>query len=389
MSKSRSLLIGIGIIAALVIGFLIGLSVDSPRLSKRSVSGTIGKVNNYRNSQISEADIRLKNELASDTAKLKMLQGYFNFYYVGALKMTADVELAVKEATSVEAFQISNKSLTSSLENYGKFLLSARTDLLIALAACKSLRETDPILLRNTLNQGRNVVAQINYRDRVVLDFVDALSTFIKSNKPGQFQGLEKAHDLLVANEVFNALITKNKVVLKFLDKTSLFSKSQENLNIWDQQKLSSMIQQDMEKLHGLKFNDAERLGQYNDADKLKANDAEKLGREHQKDAEKLGLSKDATKLGQIASDAEKLGIVYMADNEKLRCDAEKLGITDMEKLGGNGGNGGNWGGDTEKLGRALINDAEKLGFNDMEMLGHGVMRWLNDNESLGAFSPR
>ncbi|MEI7831524.1 MAG: hypothetical protein WCI31_17220, partial [Prolixibacteraceae bacterium] len=249
MSKSRSLIIGIGIIAALVIGFLIGISVDYPRLSKRSVSGTIGKVNNYRNTQVSEADILLKNELAADTAKLKMLRGYFNFYYVSALKMTSDVELAVKEATSVEAFQVINKLLTASVESYGKFLLSARTDLLMALGACKSVREADPIQLRNTLNQGRNVVAQINYRDRVVLDFVDALSTFIKSNKPGQYEGLEKAHDLLMANEVYTALITKNKVVLKFLDKTALFSKSQENLNSWDQQKLSSMIQQDVEKL--------------------------------------------------------------------------------------------------------------------------------------------
>ncbi|HEY5511136.1 MAG TPA: hypothetical protein VIK10_08915 [Prolixibacteraceae bacterium] len=362
MKKSSNLFVVFGIVAALIIGFLIGISTDYPRLNKQALSGTIGKVNNYRNIQVSETDIQLKNELLTDTVKLKMLQGYFNFYYVGALKMTADVALAVNEATDIEAFQVKNKSLTSSLENYGKFLLSARSDLLLSIAACKSVREIDPILLRNTLNQGRNVVAQINYRDRVVLDFVDALSTFIKSNKAGQYQGLEKAHDLLVANEVYTSMIAKNKVVLKFLDKTSLFSKSQENLNVWDQQKLSTMIQQDMEKLSliDFTFGDAEKLG------RERQNDTEKLGRMN--DAEKLGIYVDAAKLGQIAGDAEKLGSVFVRDTEKLRCDVEKLGAFD-----------------TEKLGLFTQSDAEKLGFEDSEMLGAGL---TNDTEILGSFPP-
>jgi hypothetical protein len=381
MSKQKSLLIGIGIVAALVIGFLIGISVESPRLNKRSVSGTIGKVNNYRNTQVSEADILLKDELLTDTAKVKMLRGYFNFYYVGALKMTADVELAVKEATSIEAFQVSNKSLTTSLESYGKFLLLARTDLLMALAACKSVKEANPILLRNTLNQARNVVAQINYRDRVVLDFVDALSTFIKSNEPVQFHGLEKAHDLLMANEVYIAMITKNKAVLKFLDKTVLFSKSQESPNTFDQQKLSTMIQQDVEKLShiDITFSDAEKLAQYNDAEKLNVGDAEKLGH-YTLDSEKLGIYGDATKLGQVAGDAEKLGIVYVADNEKLRCDVEKLGVTDMEKLGRMMIN------DAEVLGgyQMFAFDSEKLGFDDSESLGSQASGLTNDAEKMG-----
>ena len=120
------------------------------------------------------------------------------------------------------------------------------------------------------------------------------------------------------------------------------------------------MIQQDVEKLSHIDFT-------WGDAAKLKGGDAERL---KANDTEKLAKYNDATKLGQIASDAEKLGVVYVQDNEKLRCDVEKLGLTDMEKLSGNGGNGGNWR-DTEKLGRAMIYDAEKLGLN----VGGGVMR--------------
>ena len=361
----KDIIVGIGIIASLIAGFLVGLSVDTPRLNNRSVSGTIGKVNNYRNVRVSEADIQLKNDLATDSSKLKALQSYFNFYYVGALRMNTDVDFAVKEATATESFQIKNKSLTAGLENYGKFLLSARTDLLIVLAACKSVKDADPIILRNTLNQGRNVVAQINFRDRIVLEFVDALTTFIKSNKPGQYQGLEKAHDFLMANEVYTAMITNNKPVLKFLDKSSMFSKSQENLNIFDQQKLNGMIQQDMERLGSLRINDSE---------KLNAGDTEKLGLEF--------TYNDAQKLGSIASDAEKLGTALFNDTEKLRCDVEKLGCMDAEKLGGYT----LFASDAEKLGRVQRwTDAEILGLDDKEMLGHGPSRWINDAENLNS----
>ncbi len=364
MRKHRNLLIGIGIIASLVTGFLIGLSVDAPRLNKRSVSGTIGKVSNYRNNRVSEADILLKNDLVTDSSKLKSLQGYFNFYYIGALKMNTDVDFAVKEATAIESFQSRNKSLTEGLEDYGKFLLSARTNMLLTLAACKSIKESDPIILRNTINQGRNVVAQINYRDRIVLEFVDALSTFIKSNKPGQYPGLEKAHDLLMANEVFTAMIARNKAVLKYLDKTAMFSKSQENLNSYDQQKLRGMIRQDMERLGSLRINDSE---------KLNAGDTEKLGLEF--------TYSDAQKLGSIASDAEKLGTALFNDTEKLRCDIEKLGSMDAEKLGGYQ----LFTPDAERLGRLQrYTDAEKLNIEDREMLGGGPSRWINDVENLG-----
>jgi hypothetical protein len=342
MKKSGSLFVVLGIIGALMVGFLIGISVDFPKLNNQTFSGTIGKVNNYRNTQVAEADIQLKNELVTDTAKLKMLQGYLNFYYVGALKMSFDADMAVKEAVAVVDFQNANKTLISSMESYGKYLVSARTDLMLALSACSSIADKDPIQLRNALNQGRNVVAQINYRDRVVLEFVKALSSFIMLGKAGQYKGLEQAHDMLVANEIFTAAITKSKVVLKYLDKTTFFTKSKENLNGIDQQKLSMMIQQDMEKLADLSLS---------------------------VDAEKPGINRDASKLGGVVAEAEKLGIAFTKDVEKLACDAEKLGSYD-----------------TEKLGLFMLNDAERLnGFRDhfdSEKLG-----MILDSESLG-FDP-
>jgi len=82
MKKSKNLLFVPGIVAALVVGFLVGLTVDFPKADDSAISGTIGKVDHYRNIQASEADIELRNELANDTPKLKQLQNYLNFYMV-------------------------------------------------------------------------------------------------------------------------------------------------------------------------------------------------------------------------------------------------------------------------------------------------------------------
>ncbi|MDP2236944.1 MAG: hypothetical protein Q8J88_10965, partial [Bacteroidales bacterium] len=56
-------------IAALVVGFLIGFSVNSIAPSSDDLAGSIGKVDRFRNVQITEDDILLRNEFVEDTAK--------------------------------------------------------------------------------------------------------------------------------------------------------------------------------------------------------------------------------------------------------------------------------------------------------------------------------
>jgi len=275
--------------------------------------------------------------------------------------MSFNADMAVKESVAVSAFYNANKSLIAGVESYGKYLLSARTDLLLTLSACSSVTDADPIQLRNILNQGRNVVAQINYRDRIVLEFVKELSAFIMLDKPGEYKGLEQVHDLLVANEIFTSVITKNKVALKFLDKTKLLSKSQQNLSAIDQQKLGMMIQQDVENLSRWAFaGDAEKL-RLTDNEKLKSADSEKL--------DHFTPFLDVQKLSSIAGDAERLGVSLTKDVEKLACDAEKLGIFDTEKLGG-------------------FRDNESLGINVFFTFDSEKLGILMDSEALGGFDP-
>lgn len=315
MKKKTNLLTVFGILATFVIGFLIGITIEYPKVGDDEISGTIGKVNNYRNTKATEADIQLKNELLADSAKQKSLQKYLNFYYVTALKMAGDIDFAVKEANAVEDFKRINQTQISNLDSYGKLLSKARTDLLFALSASKTIKDVDPALLRDLLNKASNMVAQMNYRNRSVLGFIDAVALFSKPNSSTEYEGMKRAHDILSLNEINTSVLTGNKPVLKFFDKKAFFNNVQE-LNWADPKNLNDMMQQDIEKLGAVEM-DVEKLGSVH-------LDAEILGRIM--DAEILGFVCDMEKLQLI--DAERLeGCIVDAEKLNIYVDAEKLGI--------------------------------------------------------------
>ena len=54
--KNRSLLI-LTIAVSLVVGFLTGMLVDFPKTDNTQLSGTIGRVQNYKNVKVTEKDI--------------------------------------------------------------------------------------------------------------------------------------------------------------------------------------------------------------------------------------------------------------------------------------------------------------------------------------------
>ncbi|MGV8095972.1 MAG: hypothetical protein AB2L24_29320 [Mangrovibacterium sp.] len=324
MKKKNTLLIAFAIFMALVIGFVIGALINYPPVNDAEISGTIGKVKNYRNAKASEADIQLKNDLLADSAMLESVKNYMNFYYVRALEFGKNIDFAVKEANANEAFKTKNTQKIIALESYGEFLRSARKHLLIAVSACQSAKETDPVVLRNSIIRANDVIAQMTYRNKAVLNFITELEAFIQEAGTDKYPALNKAHDLLTYNEIISSLILKDQVLIKFFDKKKLYSKDFKSSGPAD---LKEMIKQDVENLKAL---DAEKLGAA-DAEQLGFLDTEKLS-EIIEDAESLGVF-DTENLGVF--DAENLGIIFDAEKLGLVFDAEKLSeFMDAEALG-------------------------------------------------------
>ena len=367
----------IAAIFGIIAGFLIGISVEYPRISNEDLSGTIGKVKKYNNAKATEADIKLQNELASDTTLLISMRNYIAFYYVNALSLGEQIEIAVNESRSVTDFSNRFGTEINTVENFGQFLSETRSDLLLMLALCDDPKSVNAALIKNFTAQTQNIIVRTNYYRNSILNLIGALESFILENPKGSTTGLENAHDILTYNQAVTATLTNDKLMLKYLDKKRFFASNYESR---ESDKIKSKIEEDRLQLKA--FFDSEKLGAgFFDSEKLGITffDSEKLGF---LDFESLGkiIAFDSEKLNSFRSDNNQLAIF---DFEKLgriiAFDAEKLGLWSNISSAELGKGPGLW--DNEKLG-AIFRAAEKLGagFTDAEKLGAG----FTDSEQLG-----
>jgi len=349
-----------------VVGYMLGVFIDMPDVDASDAAGTISRVNNYRNSNASESDITLKQDLLKDKKQQTSMVNYLNYYYAKSLAYAQTTAYALEQAAAVPAFASQCDKL-DAMKKYGQFLETSRKALLMASLHCKSAESADPSALRNSMNQAFNVISRMEQYQSMVLTFIDQLDAFLSKNNSKSYDGLCSAYDQLLFDQVSGALISKDKVLESYLGKKHFYATGQKDQQpnvkaalLVDLKTLNDSYPRDLEKLGVL---DKETLGML---DKVNpdSKDVEKLGFY---DAEKLGIW-DTEKLGVIVADMEQLGAGF---------DAEKLGagFSDAEKLGGVS---------------ELLNDTEQLGrvclmcwVNDIEQLG-GVSEFIKDSEQLG-----
>ncbi|HCT93512.1 MAG: hypothetical protein A2X19_01500 [Bacteroidetes bacterium GWE2_39_28] len=358
MKRRTTIAVIVAVFFGIIAGFLIGISVEYPRVNNDAISGTIGKVKKYSNAKATEAELKLQNDLASDTILLNSMKNYLNFYYANALDLGEKIEMAVNESKSNEDFSTKYNNNIAAIQRYGQFLNSSRTDLLMMLVLCNDPQNTNAVLLKNFSMQINNIVTRTNYYRNSVIDFINIIENYITEKPKASVKGLEKAHDLLAYNQAITAAVTNDKVLLKYLDKKRFFVTDMESGEV---DAIKNKIE--IDKLQLKSFWDSEKLGTgFNDFEKLGFLDVEKMGRIIAYDSEKLGITFfDSEKLGFL--DVEKMGRVIALDSEKL----------------------GFWSNiSSNELGRTLLFDSEKLGgFFDSEKLGAG----FTDSEKMGAFN--
>lgn len=270
--------------AALVVGFIIGFATKSQPPSGEDLAGTIGKVDRFRNVKITEDDILLRNELAEDTVKRDQYEKYLLYYYYQSLKTTSDVELVLSKTITVEEFDKSYHPYYDALSNFKVYLGTARTDILFALNLIISIDDNENVPVIAYLNQAQNAIARIRNHDDILMNYMDAIATFIEANPDVQYPALQDAHDVLALNIMQSAILSQNKPVLNYLDKKKLMNgkdeikqlASENNLNdammdqfAFDAERLNainseqlqrSIIVADMEQLQGFVLNNMEQF---------------------------------------------------------------------------------------------------------------------------------
>ena len=289
----------------MVIGLFIGLSFKIGKVSEYEVSGTMAKINNYQKAQSSLTGNEIANQLLSDTVRLRNMQNYMRYYYATSVKMSGDMDFLITEANANEAFRNKYTKEISEFVSYQKSFEPARIYMLIALRACLNPTKTDPKLLSEFVNQASNEIAQINFKNRVILDFIDILDLYIKENKSSNVKGLIKAHDLLMYNQVYNGVMTRDKFMVKSFSSKEFYSDIK-NEKMVDPDKLADLMKKDIQKLASL---NEQILGEKN-SEKLIMDDIDKLVMEDTKKIDLLTPEKPGTinweKLGSVKRQAER-----------------------------------------------------------------------------------
>ncbi|MDO8899426.1 MAG: hypothetical protein Q7V19_17365 [Bacteroidales bacterium] len=230
-------------IAALVVGFLFGMVMDFPKPGKDELTGSIGKVDRFRNVQMTEQDILLRNELVEDTTKRAQYEQYLLYYYYQALRTSSDVEHVLAIATAEYEFEKVNFLYSNALTNFKTYLETARTDILTALNIIISIDQNQDVPVVTYLNQAQNAIARIRNNDQVLLNYMNAMATYIESHPEAYLYRFIDAHDILALNVMHSALFTQNKPVLSYLGKKKLLNDKEGIKEVVAETQLKSYIQ--------------------------------------------------------------------------------------------------------------------------------------------------
>ncbi len=220
MKKNKIKFVFMGLIVGLLIGLATGLALMNPGMTGMSVweaAGTIGRVDQYRNVRVTEADIELRNELLADETMREAYRNYLAYEYAANIKMGDDLRFAILAGREHDGFRSNNARTLDRMEDYAIFLDNARLRILEAIGTISELSDRDRVAIRTVLNSAGNAIAQTQLRNSVVFDFMLDVEDFFKINPKTEFPQLALAHDQLFANMLMHNIVNDNRPVLEHL----------------------------------------------------------------------------------------------------------------------------------------------------------------------------
>lgn len=222
MKKITLLQTGCVAVCALAVGLFIGLWITGVFPAGDSFSGTFAKADRFRKVSITEQDIVLRNDLLGDTASLTKYQKYLSYYYFKSLQTSVDLEKVMAKTANEADFNQSNYA--KALAGLNTYLETARVNLLKGVALLKTLKESKNQPLRDDLTNAMNTISRINNQNRILLDFLGSVETYLASHADQPHQALKDAYDLLTVNVMQTALITRDRPLLKYLGEMKFFN---------------------------------------------------------------------------------------------------------------------------------------------------------------------
>jgi len=206
MKKSSKIVIGLVVVLAFVVGFIVGTQVNFSKPDSSNLAGTMGKMKKMEKFKIEEEDPELLSKLNSDETKLKDYQKFFTYQNDNCEKLLSDIGIALKAAEDEALFSEQHQACVVGLKAYEQKLLQLKTDLGLAVSTLADLSEVDQQTLSSIIKQANDAASQVSYKNKSVVAFVDSVEKFLLGSNPYLFHELIKAHDLLSVNSLIPAV---------------------------------------------------------------------------------------------------------------------------------------------------------------------------------------
>jgi hypothetical protein len=219
-NRTKGLLV-LGFAGTLVVGYLLGVVVDFPKLSNDELAGTIGKVNKYKKTVMTQKDVELRNSLAKDTAKLsEMIDGLIGFSVLtDRVGKGIDKALLVYRLKGMDQLP-EGKSRLEALQSYAALIANNNRDLQGTVALLGDLyanKDTDlSVDMENRLKDLRSFFASLSQRSDDLSLGLAALDNFmlgdaeLKSN-PKTLLELKSLRDQLALSSLQLAAVLQSK----------------------------------------------------------------------------------------------------------------------------------------------------------------------------------
>lgn len=234
MKKSIKIVISVVVVIAILI---LGVSLFFPEAMKDMTSGTFGKAEKYRKTQMTEQDVRLRSEFVNDTAKLReMIQGLIYFaLFTEELSNKIDSAVRIFEKRGMTG-KVQEQDHFTILKDYAGFIrnsnktLGATISMLTGFYLKDGSEESGDV--EKNLREFGNYVNMLHEKDSILELSLRSMDNFMLNNKaiksrPEELRQLKSIRDQLVIGGIQIAGILQDKDMAMAVLSNALQSESE------------------------------------------------------------------------------------------------------------------------------------------------------------------
>jgi hypothetical protein len=242
MKTREKSIFAIGLVAALAIGFLIGISINFPKPNQSELAGTFGKAEKFRKVQMTQKDVQLRSELLKDTAQLKSLIQGLVYFSLCTEDVSTNIDLCLLafKAQGLGAGSTGMDKI-SALEDYSGFIsnnnktLNATISMLMSLYTNDSASQSQDV--EKNLKDFASYMNTLNQKNKVLTEAMSGFDNFMLTNKVLQshkteITQLKSIRDQLLIKGIQLGAALGNKEQVNGLFKVAF--DSQEQLRLFD-----------------------------------------------------------------------------------------------------------------------------------------------------------